>query len=604
MNDRPQLPAGADGSTLERRGMPCRAATVRAEVAVIGGGMAGICAAVAAARNGAKTTLIQDRSVLGGNASSEIRVCVSGAQGIGQRETGIIEEILLENRLFNPQDSYTVWDHILYDFVTREKNLDLMLNTRVTRAEGDGQTIRAAVCSQFSTETEIRVEAQLFIDCSGDGLLAASAGATYRTGREGSGEFNESFAPPVADGWQMGASLLLSTRDMGRPMPYSPPAFARKLKAEDLVHREITMLQEGFWWIELGSEDDIIAEQEDNRHALMGYLHGVWDYIKNSGNHPEAESLVLDWVGSVPGKRESRRFMGDFVLSETDLTENRHFDDAVAFGGWPIDEHCPGGILSPDLPPTNFYHHFKEPYQIPFRSLYSRDIDNLLFAGRNISQTHIALASSRVMATGAVMGQAVGSAGALCLKHGMTPRELGNRKMAELQGQLLLDDAFIPGRAADGAGDWARQAVLSASTTSSGSVASLIDGYSRDTAGECHHWESDGLEAWIQLDWPEVVPLARLHLKLDTDLRAPMWKVMKKKPVGSTSIDPMPPKLIQHLVVEHWDGAHWQVLAEETDIHTRSLTIDLSAVSTSCLRVRFLETHGHPNARIYELRCY
>jgi hypothetical protein len=202
------------------------------------------------------------------------------------------------------------------------------------------------------------------------------------------------------------------------------------------------------------------------------------------------------------------------------------------------------------------------------------------------------------------MGQAVGTAGALCLKHGMTTRELGTQKIGELQEQLLLDDAFLPGRAADGAGDRARQAVLSASSTSSGSVANLVDGYSRDTAGECHHWESDGLEAWIQLDWTDAVTLNRLHLKLDSDLKEPMWKVMKKKPVGSTSIDPMPPKLIKHLVVEARRDAHWQVLAEEVDVHIRSLTIDLNAVSTSCLRVRFLETYGHPNARIYELRCY
>jgi len=324
-----------------------RRKTLDFDVVVVGGGLAGICAAVAAARNIARTALIQDRPVLGGNSSSEVRVHVNGVNhlkpdGIPERETGIIEEILLHNRFRNPQESFPVWDHVLYDFVTREPNIELMLNTQAVEANMSGSKIASARCWQLTTETEITVSARLFIDCSGDGLLAASAGALYRTGREASAEFNEKYAPKMADGWQMGASIVMSAKDMGKPMPYEPPSYVIKYEAEKShPGRKIRPFEGGIWWVELGSEFDIIAERELNRHKLMGYLHGVWDYIKNSGDFPEAENFALGWVGSLPGRRESRRFIGDFILSERDLTEHRHFEDAVAYGGWSLDEHCP-----------------------------------------------------------------------------------------------------------------------------------------------------------------------------------------------------------------------------------------------------------------------
>ncbi|PWJ57959.1 FAD dependent oxidoreductase [Dyadobacter jejuensis] len=298
--------------------MPDRKKTVSYDVVVVGAGMAGICAAVASARNGAKTVLINDRPVLGGNASSEIRVTVNGVahlkpKGLPERETGIIEEILIENRARNPQESYPVWDHVLYDFVTRESNLTLMLNTQAMDAVMKGDRITAARCWQLTTETEFMVQGQVFIDCSGDGLLAAKAGAIFRTGREAASEFDEKYAPKEADGWQMGASILMQAKDMGRPMPYTPPAFVIKYDAEKAHDRAINQFIDGFWWVELGSEFDIIDEQEDNRHKLMGYLHGVWDYVKNSGEFPESENFALDWVGALPGRRESRRFIGDFI---------------------------------------------------------------------------------------------------------------------------------------------------------------------------------------------------------------------------------------------------------------------------------------------------
>ncbi len=599
-----------DNNSMQKTGLPCRKRSLDYEIVVAGGGMAGICAAVAAARHGARTVLVQDRPVLGGNASSEIRVCVNGAKSTvsgtrrTERETGIIEEILLENRFFNPQDSYSVWDHLLYDFVSREENLDVMLNTQVTDAITEGNRIKAVVCWQMSTETEITIGARQFIDCSGDGLMAAAAGAPYRAGREASHEFDEKFAAAEADGWQMGASLLLKTRDMGRPMKYDPPSFAIEVDKEYLRRRRIGNLAEGYWWIELGSDDDIIAAQEENRHKLMGFLHGVWDYIKNSGEHPEAAHLVLEWVGSVPGRRESRRFVGDHILSERDVVDRNLFEDAVCYGGWPIDEHCPGGILSPDQPPTYFHHHFDKVYQIPFRCLYSCRIENLMFSGRNASTTHIALSTTRVIKTGAVMGQAAGTAAAMCVRRGIDPREVGQKHIGPLQQELLRDDAYIPLVRASGEGDLARQARMSASSTSSGNVELLVDGVSRDEDGECHHWESDGLPATVNLEWDDPVRILEVVLKLHTDLWTRLWKPMKQKPAGSHVVDPVPPQLMKSLELQALADGDWVTVAAADDIHKRLQSLKIDAINTTALRVVFEQTHGHPNAKVFEVRCY
>ena len=351
-----------------------------------------------------------------------------------ERETGVLEELLLHNRFYNPQESFPVWDHVLYDYVTREDKLDLMLNTQAVEAIMDGTHIKAARCWQATTEKELMLNGKIFIDCSGDGLLAASSGALYRTGREAASEFNEQYAPKEADGWQMGATLLLQAKDMGKPTPFVAPPFAIKYQAEKShPGRKFALFQNGIWWIEIGSDDDIIADAEKNRDKLMGYLYGVWDYIKNSGKFPEAENLALDWVQSLPGRRESRRFIGDFILSEKDLTEHRHFEDAVAYGGWSLDEHCWAGIENLKDPPSYFHKHFHKIYEIPYRSLYSQNITNLLFAGRNISQSHIALSSSRVMGTCALEGQAVGTAANLCVQKGVGPRDIYKNHINELQ---------------------------------------------------------------------------------------------------------------------------------------------------------------------------
>lgn len=588
---------------------PNRKKTIVCDVAVIGGGAAGMCAAISAARNGAKVVLIQDRPVLGGNSSSEIRVHLNGVNhlknGLPERETGIIEEILLHNRFQNPQDSYPVWDHVLFDFITREPNIDLKLNTSAIRAIMNGNKIEAAYCWQMTTEMEFTIKAEVFIDCSGDGLLGATAGALYRTGREASSEFNEKYAPNEADGWQMGSTVLLGSKDMGKPMPFEPPYFAIKYDAEKSHKgRNLIPFELGYWWVELGSEDDIIGEYEDIKQTLMGHAYGVWDYMKNSGKFPETENYALDWVSSLPGKRESRRFIGDYILSEPDMLENKQFPDAVAFGGWSLDEHNPGGIANLAEPPSYFHEEFAEPYQIPFRSLYSKNISNLLFAGRNISQTHIALSSSRIMATCALEGQAVGTAASLCVQNHVLPRELGEKHINELQEQLLRDDAFIPYRPSKDPKDLVKKAsLIFASSTSSGDANNLNDGWSRDYNKKIHHWESEGLPSEVQVEWKNKVSLSKIEIKCDTNVKR---NIMLRRDsldndIYGTSI---PKELLKSLEVEARVNGNWVKLGNENKNRKRLIKFNFDTVETTAIRIRLKDTYGHKNVKLFEVRSY
>lgn len=591
---------------------PNRKKTLSFDVVVVGGGMAGICAAVAAARTGAKTVLIQDRPVLGGNASSEIRVTVNGVKGLKnkhkmERETGIIEEILIENWHYNPQESYHVWDHVLYNFVNRQPNLTLMLNTQATDVVMDGSKIKKALCWQLTSETAFTIEGKIFCDCSGDGLMAAMAGAEYRTGREGKEEFGESFAPDKPDDWVMGDCIMMSTKDMGKPVPFYPPAYAIPFdweKAFKDKNRQVKQLKEGYWWIEIGSKVDIIAQREDNKHKLLAHFYGLWDFIKNSGKFPDAANIALDWIGSLPGRRESRRFMGDYILTQPDLENNKHFTDAVAFGGWSLDEHCPGGIENLDEPASFFHSNFTNIYEVPFRSLYSKNISNLLFAGRNVSVTHMALSSTRIIATCAMMGQAIGTASALCLQKNVLPHDLGKNNIKELQEQLLRDDSYFPNRPANDEKDLARKAsLIFASSTSSGDAKLLLDGVSRDEVDKKHHWQSDGLNAELQLEWEKSMQISSVELKFDTNLQRGI--MMHKNPErNKEQVMAVPPELVKTFTVEGRVNGSWVELATVKENKTRLVKASFNAVKTTAIRVKLKETHGAKNVKVFEIRCY
>jgi hypothetical protein len=412
---------------------------------VVGGGLAGLCAAVAAARHGARVVLVHDRPVLGGNASSEIRMHVCGAHGKHLRETGIIEEIKLTNAYRNPQHIYPIWDSVLYEFAAFTPNLTVLLNCSVNAAEMDGSRLAAVTGWQLTSETWHTVRASYFADCSGDSILAPLTGAAFRLGREARAEFDEDIAPEAQDRRTMGMSCLIQFRETDRPQAFVPPPWAYVYETDaDIAggaNRDHRVSHTNFWWLEVGGEYDSIHDTESLRDELLKIAFGIVDHIKNRGDHG-AENWQLDWIGLLPGKRESRRYEGDHILTQHDVRAEGRFPDLVAYGGWSMDDHHPAGFYHPGHP--TIFHPAPSPYGIPYRSLYSRNIDNLFFAGRNISATHAAMSSTRVMSTCAVLGQAAGTAAAIAVRTGGTPRSVYTDHLTELQQTLMDDDCYLP----------------------------------------------------------------------------------------------------------------------------------------------------------------
>ncbi|TNJ62701.1 FAD-dependent oxidoreductase [Paenibacillus hemerocallicola] len=447
--------------------------TIQTDITVVGGGLAGVCAAIAAARLGQTVALVQNRPVLGGNSSSEVRVWVCGATAHGThryaRETGIMGELFVENQYRNPDGNPYLWDLVVLEAVKAEPNIRLFLNTDVHEVEADGdehdRTIRSVTGWMMASERRIRFESAVYLDCTGDGLVGFLAGAKYRIGREARHEFNEDWAPEVADDITLGSTILFYTKDAGRPVKYVPPSFAKNITETTIpIRRVIRSGDSGchYWWIEWGGELDTVHDNERIRDELWSVIYGIWDYIKNSGKF-DAANMTLEWVGSVPGKREYRRFVGDYVLNQNDIIAQREFEDGVAFGGWSIDLHPPQGMYSTESGSKHL--HIDGVYHVPFRSLYSVNVRNMLMAGRDISASHVAFGTTRVMATCAVIGEAAGTGAALCAAKGVTPRELHASHRGELLQTLLRQDASIVGlRNADGL-DLARQARSSASGT-------------------------------------------------------------------------------------------------------------------------------------------
>jgi hypothetical protein len=422
------------------------------DLVVIGGGLAGVCCAITAARSNIKVILVQDRPVLGGNASSEVRLWILGATShMGNnnrwaREGGVIDEILLENAYRNPEGNPLIFDTILLEKVVNESNIRLLLNTAVYDIEKkDADQIKSvkAFCAQNSTSYVL--EAPLFCDASGDGIVGFLSGAAFRMGAESREEFGEKFAPSKEYGELLGHSIYFYSKDVGKKVNYVAPSFAIDVTKEIPRFKSFNSKDFGcrLWWIEFGGRLDTVHETEEIKWQLWKVVYGVWNYIKNSGKFPEADNLTLEWVGNIPGKRESRRFEGDYIIKQQDIVNQTHFDDAVAFGGWSIDLHPADGVFS-ELNGCNQWHS-KGIYGIPYRSYYSKNISNLFLAGRIISATHVAFGSTRVMATCAHGGQAVAIAATLCKKYNVLPKAIGQNHIQELQTELLKTGQHLPG---------------------------------------------------------------------------------------------------------------------------------------------------------------
>ncbi|WP_316837280.1 FAD-dependent oxidoreductase [Pedobacter nutrimenti] len=446
--------------------------TLNADLTVIGGGLSGVCCAITAARAGLKVTLVQDRSVLGGNASSEVRLWILGATShMGNnnrwaREGGVIDEILVENTYRNPEGNPVIFDAILLDKVSSEPNITLLLNTAVYETtKQDASTIKLikAFCSQ--NQTTYLLKSPLFCDASGDGVVGFLAGAAFRMGAEDKLEFGELFAPDQSYGELLGHSLYFYTKDTGKAVKFVPPSFALDDITKIPRFKSFNSKEYGckLWWIEYGGRKDTVHDTEDIKWELWKIVYGVWNHIKNSGLFPDAENLTLEWVGMIPGKRESRRFEGDYMLIQQDIIEQHQHKDAVAFGGWSVDLHPSDGIYSA-LPGCNQWHS-KGIYQIPYRCLYSKNISNLFLAGRIISTSHVAFGSTRVMATSAYVGQAVAMAASICKTENCLPADVTEEpKIKYLQQKLIASGQYIPDIRAREESDLVQQSEVTASS--------------------------------------------------------------------------------------------------------------------------------------------
>lgn len=447
------------------------------DVIVVGGGSAGVPAAIAAARMGAKTALIQNRPTLGGNCSVECGVGVAGAGGHhpGWRESGIIEEAGWVR---------TDLEHINYsqafkELCDNEENLTVFFNQHVFDAVMDNKTRIRGVRS-VSTLTGLISEynGAMFIDCSGDGWLGYYAGAEYRHGREASSEFNENLAPDKADkitmsgcimGDDLGYMTAFRSEKTDHPVKFVRPQWVRQIDTLQSPGRSVKRVPEtGTWWMEHPGNIDDIIQAEEARDELFKVTLSFWDYIKNKSKFAEeARPYELVRIPIVDAKRESRRLVGDYILKQDDAQAGRMFDDRIAYSGWDLDIHHPEGIYSGKGGSFDFM--IKVPINsVPFRCVYSKNIDNLLMAGRCGSFSHVALGTVRVQSTLATIGQAAGTAAAMCVDKRITPRMLGRKHITELQQTLLKNDQTIPGIKNEDPHDLASAAGVTASSFDAG----------------------------------------------------------------------------------------------------------------------------------------
>jgi hypothetical protein len=338
-------------------------------------------------------------------------------------------------------------------------------------------------------------------------------------------------------------------------------------------------------------------------------VFGIWDYIKNSGEFPSSKCWAMNWVGMMTGKRGSRRLLGDHVLTQLDLESGGRFNDAVAIGGWTMDDHVPEGFNRPDVEPTVF-NPVPEVYNIPLRSLYSRNIPNLFMAGRNISATHMAYTSTRVQATCSVIGQAVGTAAGQCIKTGITPRELASNAshLTRLQQALIRDDQTIKGVQGNDPADHARSAHITASGEIGAAKATLIqDGFIRDIPDkkgfpvEYHHWAAE-LPAWIQLDWDESKQIREIQLTFDTGFQRDLYVPDVPEEASVNNLRSPQPETVRDYTIT----VGGKVLASVSKNYQRVNRLRFDPIETKSLRVDVTAVNGIGvgEARIFEIRCY
>ncbi|MEO0794449.1 MAG: FAD-dependent oxidoreductase [Verrucomicrobiota bacterium] len=582
------------------------------DVVVVGAGVAGINAAIASARTGAKTALIQDRPMIGGNNSLELGVIVSGPANHGHpvsRESGLNEEIGRE-RAYNFHGKWSQGAEII---AAKEPNLTIFLNTHVNEVERDGHRIKAVRAFNMIDGSRTRYTADQFIDCTGDGWLGYYAGAQYRIGREASSEFGETHAPEFADNITMsgcimtGHTLSYNTKKMKEAQPYTGPEWlwdlrpnGKNIEARNDFEGSHTY---GRWWHENDNRVDDLWDPENARDQLLRLNLSYWNWVKNySSLKDKATHYKMTILPIGNAKRETRRLVGDHILTEHDVLKPEPFPDAIATGGWSLDIHHPKGIFSEDGP---FDFNTMAPLnRLPFRILYSKNIENLLFAGRNVSCTHTALGNVRVQGTTGVLGQAAGTAAAICAEKGIDPRELYQNHIKELQQQLLKDDQYIIGFKNEDEADLARSTNITASSEKSPAytAANVTSGVSRIVGEEMHMWASDPeqpMPQWLQIEMDEPQAANAIYLTFDTDLndqRHSSWEFLPE--------DRMPPEVVRDYELQIFDGSDWKTIDRVKNNYQRRRIHRFDQMDISKVKLLATATNGDKSARIYEVRIY
>lgn len=418
--------------------------TAQYDFVVVGGGVAGMCAAMAAARQGLKVALVNDRPVLGGNNSSEVRVHLGGHTELGPNEgLGRMIREFGHSRKGNAQPAEYYEDEKKEEFIASEPNITLYPCYRAVGVECAGNTIKSVTIHHTIDNLEMNLSAPVFSDCTGDGTVGYLAGADYAMGREARNKYNEPLAPEEADSLVMGASVQWYSEDIGHPCGF--PEFNYGVVFNDDNCEKVTM---GEWTWETGMNRDQIIEAERIRDYGLMVIFSNWSHLKNhSKNNRDYRTRQLGWVGYIAGKRESRRLLGDYILKQDDIDKNVFHEDASFTASWSLDLHYADPKNSEKFKDEEFKtvtnHIFIYPYAVPYRCLYSRNISNLFMAGRNISVSHVALGTVRVMRTTGMMGEVVGMAASLNHKYGATPREIYQNHLEELK-EMMKKGAGLP----------------------------------------------------------------------------------------------------------------------------------------------------------------
>lgn len=436
--DKEDIPSeeSAELNLFRRRMMNLQAPAIQQQydLVVVGGGIAGMCAAASASRLGCKVALINDRPVLGGNNSAEVRVHLGGHIEVGPNKgLGRMIREFGHSRKGNAQPEDYYEDEKKNEFIAAEENVTLFANYRAVSVKMNGECIESIIIKHIETGEEQCLKAPLFSDCTGDGTIGYLAGADYRMGREARSEFGEALAPEVADKMTMGASVQWYSVDKKKKTSF--PEFSYGVEFNENNCEKVTM---GEWKWEIGMNFDQVNDAERIRDYGLQVVYSNWSFLKN---HLKANDKYKDrslgWVAYVAGKRESRRLLGDYILKQDDIDKNVFHEDASFTATWSIDLHFPDPDNSKKFPNAEFKaatnHIYIYPYAVPYRCLYSRNVENLFMAGRNISVTHVALGTVRVMRTTGMMGEVVGIAASLCKKYRASPREVYQHHLEELK---------------------------------------------------------------------------------------------------------------------------------------------------------------------------